>query len=167
MRTPLPTGVLSGLAATIPMTALMEALHRQLPQRERYPLPPREITQRLSRRAGVSHEMDEPQHQTLAIVSHFAYGAATGGLYAILADLLRPAVQDTPLPPPARGAAQGMAYGLLVWAASYLGLLPALGILAPATKHPPRRNALMIAAHLVWGATLGALVETLRGRARS
>jgi putative membrane protein len=37
-------------------------------------------------------------------------------------------------------------------------MLAALGILKPATEHPPRRNALMIAAHLIWGAVLGALV---------
>lgn len=33
--------------------------------------------------------------------------------------------------------------------------------LPPATKHPARRNALMIAAHVVFGAALGLLVERL------
>jgi hypothetical protein len=28
----------------------------------------------------------------------------------------------------------------------------------PATRHPPRRNALMVAAHVVWGGVLGALL---------
>jgi hypothetical protein len=51
----------------------------------------------------------------------------------------------------------GTLYGLVVWGASYLGLVPALGLLSPATRHPRRRNALMIAAHLVWGAALGLL----------
>lgn len=43
----------------------------------------------------------------------------------------------------------------MVWSGSYLGLLPALNILPPATEHPPGRNALMIAAHVVWGSVLG------------
>ena len=52
-----------------------------------------------------------------------------------------------------------MAYGLAVWTTGYLGLLPALGALRPATEHPPRRTALMIAAHVVWGAALGLLAD--------
>ena len=52
-------------------------------------------------------------------------------------------------------------YGLAVWAGSYLGLLPALGIMSPATDHPLRRTALMIAAHLVWGSALGTFVDLL------
>ena len=45
-------------------------------------------------------------------------------------------------------------------AAVAMGLLPAAGILKPATEHPARRNALMIASHLVWGAALGALLAS-------
>ena len=43
----------------------------------------------------------------------------------------------------------------------YLRLLPAVGILEPATKHPPSRNFLMIAVHLVWGLVVGVFVDTL------
>jgi putative membrane protein len=56
-------------------------------------------------------------------------------------------------------AATGTAFGLLVWTASYLGLLPSAGILSPATAHPARRNALMIVAHVIWGVTLGLLFD--------
>jgi uncharacterized membrane protein YagU involved in acid resistance len=89
----------------------------------------------------------------MRLLAHFGYGAATGALYAPLARALRP--------PAVPG---GVAFGLAVWGASYLGLLPALGILRPATEHPPRRTALMIAAHVVWGAVLGLLVAQLRRR---
>ena len=44
----LVTGAVAGLGATIPMTLAMEVMHRSLPQHERYPLPPREITRRVS-----------------------------------------------------------------------------------------------------------------------
>jgi hypothetical protein len=151
-------GLVAGLGATVPMTAVMELLHRALPAHERYPLPPRQITQRLTRHVGVEHELDESGKTGLTLVSHFAYGAAAGAVYAEIADRLRQPLGQIPLPPAARAAAVGSLYGLFVWTVSYLGLLPAAGILAPATRHPARRNALMIVAHLIWGATLGLLV---------
>jgi hypothetical protein len=45
----------------------------------------------------------------------------------------------------------GLTFGLGVWAVSYLGLMPALGLHESATEHLRRRNLLMIAAHAVWG----------------
>jgi hypothetical protein len=53
----------------------------------------------------------------------------------------------------------GIGWGLFVWAGSYLGLLPALDLHEPATQHPAERNILMIVAHIIWGATLGALFK--------
>ena len=46
-----------------------------------------------------------------------------------------------------------------------MGWIPALNLLEPATEHPARRNALMIAVHLVWGtATAEALRELAAAR---
>jgi uncharacterized membrane protein YagU involved in acid resistance len=147
------SGAVAGLAATVPMTAAMKAMHRQLPAGERYPLPPRPITMRAAHKAGVDvgHDLDERQRTGLTLAAHFGYGTMVGALYG-------------PVAPRGMGAAilGGVGYGLLVWAGSYLGLLPALGLLSPATRHPARRNALMIAAHVVWGAALGAVVSQLR-----
>jgi len=58
--------------------------------------------------------------------------------------------------------AKGVGFGLLVWAGSYLGLLPAVGLHRPATRESARRNGMMIASHVVWGAVLGAMVEMTR-----
>jgi len=146
----LAIGAAAGFAATGPMTWSMEMLHRRLPDHEQDPLPPREITERVAEEVGVKQELDEPGRFWLTLASHFCYGSAAGALYGPLRGTL-------PVPPPVEGAA----YGLAVWAGSYLGLLPALGILAPATHHPARRNGLMIAAHLVWGASLGAFADAL------
>jgi hypothetical protein len=57
--------------------------------------------------------------------------------------------------------ASGIAFGLAVWAASYLGWIPGLGILAAASEHPPRRNGVMIFAHVVWGTVLGLATDGL------
>jgi hypothetical protein len=128
MRNPLLVGCLGGLAATVPMTVAMELMHRQLPRRERYPLPPRIITQRLTRRAGVEQELDESEHRALALASHFAYGATTGGVYGALSDWADRQFQTPGVPPPLRAAGQGTAYGLLVWA----------GVRMPAAGSRPR-----------------------------
>ena len=140
-------GTIGGIVATGPMTVAMILLHRRLPQEERYPLPPREITMKLARKSGVSRQLDAPARSAVTIMSHFAYGAATGMLYTGALNVERAPVS------------KGALFGLFVWVASYLGWLPAAGILSSAVDHPARRNALMIAAHLVWGVTLGAFVS--------
>ena len=55
----------------------------------------------------------------------------------------------------------GAAYGSAVWACSYLGWIPALGILKPASEHPPARNVLMISVHFVWDATTAITLREL------
>jgi hypothetical protein len=139
-------GALAGIVGTAAMTAAMRVLHRRLPPAERYPLPPREIVERLLPDAGGAAS-PETGRQQATLAAHFGYGAATGALYAVAGG--------------SRGPIAGAAYGVAVWAVSYLGHLPALGILEPAARHPLRRNALMIAVHLVWGATMAATVREL------
>jgi uncharacterized membrane protein YagU involved in acid resistance len=140
-------GAVAGLTATVPMTLTMKELHARLPAHEQYALPPRLITDKIVDEAGATEQLDEKGQRQLAWTAHFGYGAAAGALYAPLAEKIG-------LPP----VTGGVLYGLAVWAGSYLGWLPAAGILRPATEHPPRRTALMIAAHIVWGATTGILV---------
>jgi len=144
-------GSLAGALATAPMTVAMSVVHRALPERERYPLPPKEITEELTEEVGVRGGLEEPELNALTMLAHFGYGAAAGGLYALVRGAL-------PGSPPAKG----VFFGLGVWTGSYLGLLPLARILSPATEHPPRRNALMIAAHVVWGGGLGLLEGRLR-----
>lgn len=144
------SGALAGCIATAPMTASMELMYRLLPRREQYPLPPSEITTEITDQAGVRENLDTEEHVGLTLVNHFAYGAAAGAIYGPLA-------QRVPLP----AVLKGIVFGLGVWTISYLGLLPAIGILRPATEHPARRNLLMILAHVVWGSVTGLVVERL------
>jgi uncharacterized membrane protein YagU involved in acid resistance len=144
-------GAAAGMGATLPMTGLMEVGFHALPDDEQYPLPPRQITTELGRQWGFWRELSEKGKELATLAAHVSYGGAVGAAYA------------TALPPRSWGAGTGAIYGLGVWAGSYLGLLPAMGLLRPATKQPLARNVLMIAAHLVWGAALGA---TLRRQPR-
>lgn len=138
-------GAIAGTIATIPMTLAMLAMHRRLPPEEQYDLPPREITEVVALKTG-QYERVESQLTGLSLLSHFGYGAATGALYAML------------FPKSKHPFSSGSTYGLAVWVVSYLGWLPAAKILRPATQHPARRNVMMMASHLVWGAGT-ALVE--------
>jgi uncharacterized membrane protein YagU involved in acid resistance len=133
-------GGLAGFAATLAMTSAMARLHRHLPERERYPLPPREITER------VLPGQDDAIRDT-ALAAHFLYGGACGALLAVL--------RAEPSAP------EGAVAGVAVWAGSYFGWVPALGILKPASEHPWRRNALMITAHLIWGAATALGIREL------
>lgn len=144
-------GAIAGAAATVPMTLTMIWLHRHIPLKIREQLPPKQITVRVFQELGLEEIVDKKlERDTVSLVNHFAYGTATGAIYAPLAEAID-------LPP----AAKGVAFGLAVWAGSYLGWLPAVGILRSATEERAERNALMIAAHVVWGAALGLMLERL------
>jgi uncharacterized membrane protein YagU involved in acid resistance len=135
-------GALSGLAATMAMTAAMQRMHRRLPPKEQYPLPPREIIDR------IGSNVSEQKLELATLFAHFGYGAATGAIYAAV-------WRESKL-------RSGVGFGLLVWAGSYLFMLPETGVLVPAWRHPVRRNMLMIAAHAVWGAALALGINDLR-----
>jgi uncharacterized membrane protein YagU involved in acid resistance len=139
-------GGLAGLAGTMAMTAAMRRLHKKLPDKEQYPLPPREIVDSTAEQAGA--KMEGEPGKDITTLAHFAYGAAVGAMIAAM----------NPDPKKRTGALVGGA----VWIASYMGWIPAVGALEPATRHPARRNAAMIGAHFIWGATTAAAIRELR-----
>lgn len=146
-------GALAGFVATVPMSLSMLIGWMLLPRREKYHLPPRLITEEITERVGLKKHMDENELIAATVASHFAYGAAFGSLYALFED-------QVPLP----SRVKGIAAGLAIWVGSYLGWLPVMDILRPATEHPWRRNLVMILAHVVWGMVLGETTRTLTSR---
>lgn len=125
-------GALAGLVATFAMTAAMAAMQRR--GRDQTALPP-SLLLRSTRLARTAE-----RHPALVTAAHFAFGAAAGSLFAGLTTR--------------RGPAVGIGWGLLVWAGSYAGWVPATGMTPPATRQSAERNLLMILAHVVWGAVL-------------
>lgn len=144
-------GALAGAIATVPMSVVMATMQRALPTREQYPLPPKEITTRLTEEVGIQGTLKEAETNALTMLAHYGYGAIGGAGYAFVEDVL-----------PGRPAVKGMLFATCVWAGSYLSWLPAANILKPATEHPVRRTVLMIVAHLVWGASFGMVEARLR-----
>lgn len=138
-------GAGAGLVATLPMTLFMRSAWKRLPAGEQYALPPRQITREVIRPRRFWRM--KPENQTaLTLLLHFLFGAAAGSVYGLVEDKI-----------PIRSTVKGPLAGMVVWSGSYLGWIPALGILPPATAHPWRRNILMIVAHLIWGVALGGL----------
>ena len=137
-------GALIGFLATVPMSLSMLLGWRLLPRQERYHLPPRLITEEVTRRVGIEDQLSETELVGLTIFNHFGYGAMTGGLYALVEHMI-----------PLHASLKGVLAGITIWVGSYLGWVPAMGILKPATQHPWRRNLMMLVAHAIWGVTLG------------
>lgn len=95
------------------MTIAMRAGYRQLEDGCKRPLPPSELIYKLRGRRVTK------AHRTQTLLGHFIFGALAGTIYARFCP-----------------RANGSLYGITVWAASYLGWIPAIGLLPPATRHP-------------------------------
>jgi len=148
-------GLCAGASATGPMTLGMIALHRRLSKADRHPLPPKEITLQVAKQLGLSNRLDRAQLNSLTLANHWAYGSAAGAAYALLA------------PTPTHSfVSKGLAWGVLVWGLSYLGLLPGFALLKPATHQSMPRNFLMIGVHLIWGLMLALVVKSLLQESR-
>jgi len=136
-------GRVAGVVATAGMSVLMLAARRAgLLGR----MPPEKITARTLDRLGVRR--GRRTQDLLATLMHLGFGASAGALFEVARRRAR-----VPLPV----VLQGVAYGTAVWAVSYYGWLPALGIMAPPHRDRPGRPQTMLAAHWLYGGLLAAL----------
>ncbi len=140
-------GARGGAVGTAAMSGVMLAAQRAGAMRRQ---PPEAITAAALDAAG-EHRQDAATRDALAVALHFAFGAGVGALFGVLHAQLPARVRRHP-------ALSGAAYATLIWAVSYQGWVPALGILPPATRDAPGRPATMLLAHWVYGATLGVVV---------
>lgn len=141
-------GFTGGLLATLPMTAAM-IVAQKLGLLGK--APPSKITDAALDAAGVPATAN--QRRALTAIAHLGFGAASGALYSSLRPG-RPSLR--------RAALEGAVFGTAVWAASYAGWVPALGILPPPNDDRKDRQATMVIAHWIFGAVLGAFVAARR-----
>lgn len=148
MRTPdvpdLLRGAAAGSAATVAMSAVMLAAGR-------LGLVGSQPPEAIVRQAGALVDV-EPRGRTadvLASLVHVGFGASLGVLHTLV-------------PTRRAGVATGVGTSLAVYAASYQGWVPLFGALPPATRDRDDRQSVMVAAHVAFGAVLGAL--DARGR---
>lgn len=141
-----------GLAATGVMTAWLLGWQRCLGGGR---LGPAVVTDRTLR--AVRLEPERPAARVAVEgVAHFGFGAGLGATYAALGSpLLRRVPAVAGLPAPLRGAV----FALGVWSGTYGAAIPALGLVPPPGRDQPGRQPRLVTAHLVYGATLGALLR--------
>jgi hypothetical protein len=119
-------------------------------------MPPEKITARLLDRAGWKSRSRRSQ-DLLSALLHLGFGGAGGALFALAERRPHPPLPTVPA---------GILFGCAVWLVSYQGWVPALRIMAPPSRDRPGRPQAMLAAHLVYGAVLGAIVGCTGQRAR-
>jgi hypothetical protein len=134
-------GAAYGVAATAVMTGWMLLAHKLGLMGQ---LPPEKVTANFLRYLGVRPRT--PLRQVATTVGHFGYGAGLGTLFQLGSRVV-------PGPAPLRGAL----FGAAVWAVSYAGWLPAVGLMPPPGRDRPGRQASTLVAHLIFGAVLGSL----------
>jgi hypothetical protein len=136
-------GAMAGTLATLPMSAVMIAAEKAGLMGQQ---PPEVITKRMLDELEVKR--DESTNHAAASAMHLAFGAGAGALFNVARQRIDPSV------PP---VIAGIVFGLLVYGVSYSGWIPALNILPKPMHDRPGRQPSMVAAHVVYGALLGAL----------
>jgi hypothetical protein len=130
-RQRLMRGVAAGTIATVLMTALLVAAPAFTGAR----------VPEIAARAALALKA-RPLLVLIAFAVHFAYGALAGALFAAGAERVN--------------VASGLFFGLALWGVAVAVYAPLIG-LGFVVSHEPALAALALPAHLLYGATLGAL----------
>lgn len=132
-----------GLVATLAMSALMVLGVATGLSPMPSPIPEALVSKVVGGMLGT--DIPRPAVMVLAVVSHFAYGGVAG---AVLAALTRPVT-----------VWRGLGWGVLLWLVMDLVVLPLLGWGVFGTAITPRIAVATLFLHLVYGATLGVLMD--------
>jgi len=129
-------GAVAGVAATFVMQGMLAASKKWLPES----------------RPPIKKDPGEFMSEKIPLppdAFRLGYGTAAGVLYAAL----RP-----------RGAMpllDGALLGIGVWAAGYLGWLPATDLMPPVTEHTPQQIAVPIVQHAIFGVAVATAYDGL------
>lgn len=144
-------GIGAGVVATTTMTAGMFVFQKAgLLGR----MPPRLLTERTLARLGLRRKTSRASRKLLTAVMHYGFGATMGAIFEVGKSALEARQGRAPS---AAVVGSGVGFGTLVWVASYMGWVPAAGLMASPSKDRPGRPTSMVLAHWIFGATLGAV----------
>ena len=146
-------GATAGAVATVAMSALMLAAKRIGITGT---LPP-ELIARKAVEAVSGDPPGDGQEDAVAAVAHIGFGAVAGAIFELLMVRAQATGRSAAI-----GASAGALYATGIWLVSYQGWVPALGIMPAASRDRRGRVATMLAAHWVYGASLGVLARVLR-----
>ena len=88
------------------------------------------------------HELQESEKKPAGAAVHYAFGAATGGLYGALAEVT-----------PQVTIAAGLPFGAAFWLIADEVTVPLLGLSKGPTEYPVSTHVYAFASHLVYGVT--------------
>ena len=146
-------GALAGLAGTAVMTLMMKKAAPKIVPEEMRPdkFPPKRAVEWAEEQAGEPNALTESQETKAAMGAHFTYGSGAGVVYG----LLREQMGGIPAP------LSGMLFGVGLWAVSFEGWMPALGVQEATHEKPPKKWPMPIMGHMVYGATTALTYEAL------
>lgn len=143
-------GIWSGIFATSAMTLAMFQFHRKMEGAGQEPLPPATLTKSVLQKTLQTPASKEGQMES-TLLSHMMFGAACGVVYSLIAPHIK-----------TNNLVKGAGFAMGVWGVSYLGVLPALNLEPKAKNQTPQQNLMMVATHLIYGASLGYAEEKFR-----
>jgi len=140
-------GAAAGVGATLLMQAMMKASPKVVPNGE----PPLRQDAGEFMIAKVVGELPIPPavRKTAAKSLHLGYGTAPAVLYALIRHRDGTVIVD------------GTLLGLGVWAAGYLGWLPAAGLIPPLREQSPRQITVPMVRHALFGIALVAAYRAM------
>ena len=146
-------GGLGGIAATLVLSGMREALSRTGLVFETAPM---QVVERMEE-VGLLEGSSPGARRLLTVAAHFAYGIGTGSAFGFL---------RREHGGPKEEASVGAALGLLAWGVGWASWLPLAGVhRAPWTQRTPK-VLLPVLDHAVFGAAWGLAYWVLGGRAR-
>ena len=101
----------------------------------------------------LDRRLKESEKEPAGAVVHYAFGAATGGIYGALAEIA-----------PVVTAGVGLPFGMVFWLVADEIAVPALGLSKKPTEYPLSTHAYSLCSHLVYALTAEAVRRTLRRR---
>ena len=129
-------GLVAGLAAGLVATAAKTLAEKFYPPRiHGEPDPPSLLSERIA-----GHSLDHTTEVVAAESIHWGFGAAAGAFYGALAEFY-----------PAATSKEGANFGLVLMGLTHQGVLPAIGLSAPAEQQSEREQTSEAATHLIFG----------------
>lgn len=147
-------GAIAGAAGTAVMTLMMKQVASRVMPADMLPdeFAPKRVVEWAEEQAGEPNALTDSQEQAAAMGAHFGYGSGSGAVYGLLRETL---INDVPAP------VAGVIFGVAVWAVSFQGWMPALGVQEATTDQPPRKWPAPIMMHMVYGASTALAYEAL------
>lgn len=129
-------GLVAGLVAGVAGTAAKTLAEKFYPPRiHGESEPPELLTERIA-----GHPLENTTELVASEGIHWGFGAAAGAFYGALAEFY-----------PAATSKEGANFGLVLMALTHQGILPAMGLSAPAEEQSEREQTSEAATHLIFG----------------